>query len=156
MVFDSPICSENVFDQGLLYQSVSGETTEKFNISSSKMSSLIESKSVKFSAIFLVQFSLPFGCKISYFSFESTCFLLYMLCSLWWIFSDIYHCVKSSLYLSIFNPNLGKYGPEKLWIRTLFTQCTRFNILLYIKHWPLLMHLECRKKVTYPWVNENR
>ena len=26
-------------------------------------------------------------------------------------------------YLSIFNPNAGKYGPEKLRIRMLFTQC---------------------------------
>ena len=26
-------------------------------------------------------------------------------------------------YLSVFNLNAGKYGQEKLWIRTLFTQC---------------------------------
>ena len=26
-------------------------------------------------------------------------------------------------YLSVFSPNAGKYGPEKLLIRTLFTQC---------------------------------
>ena len=26
-------------------------------------------------------------------------------------------------YLSIFSPNMGKYGPEKLRIRTFFTQC---------------------------------
>ena len=54
-----------------------------------------------------------------------------------------YHCVKSvrirsfcgsyfptfglirrgTEYLAIFSPNVGKYGPEKLPIRTLFTQC---------------------------------
>ena len=26
-------------------------------------------------------------------------------------------------YLSVFSPNAGKYGPEKLRIRTLFTKC---------------------------------
>ena len=30
-------------------------------------------------------------------------------------------------YLSVFNPNAGKYGPEKLQIRTLFTQCTSYS-----------------------------
>ena len=28
-----------------------------------------------------------------------------------------------TLYLSVFSPNAGKYGPEKLRIRILFTQC---------------------------------
>ena len=30
---------------------------------------------------------------------------------------------RNTTYLSIFSPNTGKYGPEKLRIRTLFTQC---------------------------------
>ena len=30
---------------------------------------------------------------------------------------------RDTPYLSIFSPNTGKYGPEKLRIRTLFTQC---------------------------------
>ena len=30
---------------------------------------------------------------------------------------------RDTPYLSLFSPNAGKYGPEKLWIRTLFTQC---------------------------------
>ena len=30
-------------------------------------------------------------------------------------------------YLSVFSPNARKYGPEKLQIQTLFTQCTPPN-----------------------------
>ena len=40
------------------------------------------------------------------------------------------HCVKSARiwsfsgpYFPVFSPNAGKYGPEKLRIGTLFTQC---------------------------------
>ena len=29
---------------------------------------------------------------------------------------------RDTMYLSVFSPNTGKYGPEKLWIRALFTQ----------------------------------
>ena len=43
-----------------------------------------------------------------------------------------YHCVKSvrirsysGLYFPTFELNTGKYGPEKLRIRTLFTQCNK-------------------------------
>ena len=32
-------------------------------------------------------------------------------------------CPYSELFWSIFSPNAGKYGPGKLRIRTLFTQC---------------------------------
>ena len=63
------------------------------------------------------------------------------------ILTDLKHCVKNvriwiffwsvfsphsdwirrdteyTEYLSVFSPNAGKYGPEKLRIRTLFTQC---------------------------------
>ena len=38
--------------------------------------------------------------------------------------------LRDSLYLSIFSPNAGKYEPEKLRIRTLFTQCLSFRISL--------------------------
>ena len=31
--------------------------------------------------------------------------------------------LKRYKYLSVFSPNVGKCGPEQLWIRTLFTQC---------------------------------
>ena len=31
-------------------------------------------------------------------------------------------------YLSVFSPNEGKYGPEKLRIRTLLTQCKRCDL----------------------------
>ena len=41
-----------------------------------------------------------------------------------------WHCVKivriwsfSGRYFPVFSPNAKKYGPEKLRIRTLFTQC---------------------------------
>ena len=32
-------------------------------------------------------------------------------------------------YLFVFNPNAGKYAPEKLKIRTLFTQCNKNQLL---------------------------
>ena len=38
-------------------------------------------------------------------------------------------------YISVLSPNEGKYGPEKLWIRTIFTQCEA-NIILHIIHIP--------------------
>ena len=34
-------------------------------------------------------------------------------------------------YLSIFSPNTGKYGPEKLRIRTFFTQCCPNRFYFY-------------------------
>ena len=53
------------------------------------------------------------------------------------IFYVVYQCTKSACtrsfsdwmqryteYLSVVSPNTGKYGPQKLWIWTLFTQCT--------------------------------
>ena len=53
-----------------------------------------------------------------------------------WI-ADGCHRLYTTLYLSVFSQNAGKYGSEKLRIRTLFTQCiplSFFNIssgLLY-------------------------
>ena len=44
-------------------------------------------------------------------------FLVYISPHLDWIRRD-------TPYLSTFSPNEGKYGPEKLRIQTLFTQCT--------------------------------
>ena len=45
------------------------------------------------------------------------------------VWTKISHCVKSvrvrsfsGPYFSAFNPNTGKYGPEKLQVLTLFTQ----------------------------------
>ena len=32
-------------------------------------------------------------------------------------------CLYSGFFWSVFSPNAGRYGPEKLRIRTLFTQC---------------------------------
>ena len=40
--------------------------------------------------------------------------------------------LRDSLYLSVFSPNAGKYRPEKVRIRTLFTQCLSFRISLDI------------------------
>ena len=38
---------------------------------------------------------------------------------------------RDTSYLSIFSPNAGKYGPEKLRLRTLFTQCYSFEKILF-------------------------
>ena len=43
-------------------------------------------------------------------------FIVHIFLHLDWIRRD-------TLYLSVFSPNAAKYGPEKLQIRTLFTQC---------------------------------
>ena len=37
--------------------------------------------------------------------------------------------VSSTPYLYVFSSNVGKYGPEKLWIRTHFTQCQTCNFI---------------------------
>ena len=34
---------------------------------------------------------------------------------------------RDTPYLPVFSPNAGKYGPEKLRIRTLYTQCSTLN-----------------------------
>ena len=39
---------------------------------------------------------------------------------------------KIQKYLSVFSPNAGKYGPEKLRIRTLFTQCNTMTLKIKI------------------------
>ena len=45
--------------------------------------------------------------------------------------THVHHCVKSvqirNFFWSIFSPNAGKYGPEKLCIWALFTQCKYAN-----------------------------
>ena len=38
----------------------------------------------------------------------------------------VWNCPYSELFWSVNSPNTGKYGPEYLWIRTLFTQCAPF------------------------------
>ena len=43
-------------------------------------------------------------------------------------------------YLSVFNSSEGKYGPEKLRIRTLFMQC---NELIAIWNFSLVLYLTC-------------
>ena len=40
------------------------------------------------------------------------------------IFPHLDRIQRDTEYLSLFSPNAGKYGPEKLQIRTLFTHCT--------------------------------
>ena len=66
--------------------------------------------------------------------------VLYPLIEGYLTYSQVFHCMKSVRILSfssacfpafglnteryrVFSPNSGKYGPEKLQIRTLFTQC---------------------------------
>ena len=44
-----------------------------------------------------------------------------------YIIYKAFHCVKSVRILSYSGPNAGKYGLEKLRIRTLFTQCSLVN-----------------------------
>ena len=41
----------------------------------------------------------------------------------WSIFSHIWTEYRDTPYLSLFSPNAGKYRPEKLRIRTLFSHC---------------------------------
>ena len=38
--------------------------------------------------------------------------------------------MKKAPYLSVFSPNAGEYGPEKLQMQTLFTQCYQLNLRL--------------------------
>ena len=45
------------------------------------------------------------------------------------IFPHLDRIRRDTLYLSVFSPNVGKYGSEKFQIQTLFTQC------LYEKKW---------------------
>ena len=53
--------------------------------------------------------------------------------SIYWPNLSVFHYVKSvqiqSYFWSIFNPNMGKHGPEKLHIWTLFTLCLLLKIL---------------------------
>ena len=51
------------------------------------------------------------------------------------------HCLKSVHIRSFSNPNVGKYGPEKLRIRTLFTQYCIGR--LFISFSPLLTGTPC-------------
>ena len=49
------------------------------------------------------------------------------------IFSDLDWIRRHTEYVPVFSPNAGKFWPEKLWIRTLFTEC-----YLYLKIFCLL------------------
>ena len=40
----------------------------------------------------------------------------------WSVFPVFWQNTENAIYLSVFIPNAGKYGPEKLRIPTLFTQ----------------------------------
>ena len=61
--------------------------------------------------LFLDNFSLREKCPYSEF--------------FWSVFARIQTEHGEIPYLSIFNPNVGKYGPEKLQIWKLFTQCSK-------------------------------
>ena len=46
-----------------------------------------------------------------------------------------YGHLRDTEYLSVFRPNVRKYGPEKLRIRTLFTQCkSQRRIQNFVNH----------------------
>ena len=47
--------------------------------------------------------------------------------------------------VSVFSPNAGKYGPERLWIRTLFTQCVLWKMSCnFIKKETLAQLFSCQ------------
>ena len=77
-------------------------------------------------------------------------FLVCILSNLDWIRKDPEH-------LSVFSPNTGKYGPEKLRIRALFTQWdfsekmqigwrVCFNMMIYLS-WVLAMKMYTRRYI---------
>ena len=39
---------------------------------------------------------------------------------------------RDTEYLSVFNLNAGEYGPQKLWTRTLFTQCWLLCCMIWL------------------------
>ena len=41
-------------------------------------------------------------------------------------------CLYLELFWSVFSPNAGKYGPEQLRTRTLFTQWTRLTLQVVV------------------------
>ena len=56
---------------------------------------------------------------------------------------------RTSTYLSLFSPHAGRYRPEKLWIRTLFTKCnTHWKHRNYLGMTELLLQKFC-------WLDEN-
>ena len=70
---------------------------------------------------------------------------------------DTRHCVKrvririlSVLYLSVFSPNAGKYGPEKIRIRVLFTQCVSLK-----NTWSLKLLFQNFHEALSCWFNVN-
>ena len=71
----------------------------------------------RFSSINVTIFVNSTAWKVSVFGI----FLARIFSHLDWIRRDI-------PYLSAFSPNAAKYGPEKLWMRTLFTQCSSAKI----------------------------
>ena len=69
---------------------------------------------------------------------------------------NLSHCLKSvrirsfyGLYFPAFGLNLGKYGPEKLRIRTLFTQCQAVNIYMAINYFRKNIQVRC---LTELWI----
>ena len=65
----------------------------------------------------------------------------------WFAFSHMWTVYGEILYISVFSPNVGKYGPEKLPIWTFFTQCTS-SICLQSKRTtgPVEVIIEKKKK----------
>ena len=63
-------------------------------------------------------------------------------------------------YLSAFSQNAGEYGPEKLWIRTLFTQWRLCFCMCVVMRWKLprwcleasqTSKIECFAKIVNKW-----
>ena len=42
---------------------------------------------------------------------------------------------RDTQYLSVLSPNAGKHGPEKLQVRTLFTQCKLYQRFYFLNYW---------------------
>ena len=67
------------------------------------------------------------------------------------------HCLKSVHIRSFSNPNVGKYGPEKLRIRTLFTQRSVWDSVKLWEISNLLITCPCKVNLVFNigWVAEN-
>ena len=67
------------------------------------------------------------------------------------IFPHSYWIRRDTEYLFAFSPNAGKYGPEKLLIRTLFTHCVSVENNIAISFAPNTVML--KRKQTAMWSN---
>ena len=86
-------------------------------------------------------------------------YIIFDLKNFFWLFEKAIHCVKSvriwsfsgpyfaahsdwiwrdTEYLSVFNPNVGKYRPEKLRLRILFTQLLLLGLQNLTLSWIML------------------